>query len=142
MAESQQQPGEPREHYESLVGQLGYSLQDEIAPYHRNNPRFGFDTPEKTVLIQVGEMQCALQDVSLGGLSFYAPHDLGVDTTLMLDFDGRFQVGVRIVHVVLDEGNSTAERRLYLHGAAFKSEMDSYKCTLLVLGYLAEIMQD
>ena len=137
-----EQPGESRDRYESLVGRLGYSLQDEVAPFHRNNPRFGFDTPEKTVLIQIGELQCALHDVSLGGLSFYAPRDLGVDTQLTLDFDGRFQVGVRIVHVILDEGNSTPERKLFLHGSEFKSEMDSYKCTLLVLGYLAEIMQD
>lgn len=142
MTDPTQESSDPRNRYESLCGQLGRSLQDEFAPHHRNDPRFGFDTPEKTILIQVGSTNCALHDVSLGGLSFYAPRDLGVDTVLTLNFDGRFEVGVKIVHVIVDEANSTAERRLYLHGAAFQDEMESYKCTLQVLNYLAEIMQE
>ena len=54
-----------------LIIQLGFTVQDEEFDKKRKHPRFRFNTPGKTILIQIKNLPCALNDISAGGLSFF-----------------------------------------------------------------------
>jgi hypothetical protein len=141
MGETSEELANSRDEYESLMNRLGYGLEDLAGQQQRGYPRLRFDSPEKTILIQIGGYDCVLVDISLGGLSFYAPRDLGVDSELALNFDGRFDVKGRVMRVVVDESLSTDTKRFFFHAALFQDEIESYRCTLLVLEYLASIIR-
>lgn len=141
MANAGQELAESKTEYEALMGRLGYSMIDGEGSRLRQNPRFQFDTPERTILIQIQDSQCALNDISLGGLSFFASRDFGAGNELQLNFDGRFDARVKVVRVALDEKMSSGGTKFYFHGTSFLEEAESYRCTVLVLKYLSEIME-
>ena len=141
MADGAKELMQSRLEYEALMERLGYNLTDKQGSHLRENPRFEFDSPEKTILIQVRGTYCALHDISLGGLSFYAPQDFGAGAELHLNFDSRFDARVRVVRVALDEQRSDEREKFFFHGSCVLDEGDGYRCSVLVLNYLSEIMQ-
>lgn len=141
MSESTYQPADAKSQYILLLRQLGFDLGDKGGQRLRKHPRFSFDTPEKIILIQIEDLNCALRDVSVGGLSFFAPFNFNIGRQLDLHFDGKFDVAGTVVRVVLEKEISTAKEKFYMHGLQFLSEEDGYKCTVLVMHYLIEIMR-
>ena len=134
------------EEFVGLLEQLGVDDRDTTDHKDRAHRRFKFDSPEKTILLQIGDAMCALSDVSVGGLSFYSRTEFEIGKQLKLNFDDRFNVDVAIVNVdvvianaILDEAASNNEETLICHGAEFVREGDGYKCTIAVLKYFLEI---
>ena len=125
--------------YYTLIDQLGLEATDSEGNKLRQHPRFSFDSPERTILVEIEEISCALKDVSVGGLSFYSTVNLDIGRRLQLNFDRMFLVTAQVVRVVQEkkeEGDS-----IYLHGCKFANENDGYSCTVLVLELLISIMR-
>ena len=127
------------EEYVGLLDQLGIYDRDTSGPKDRVHRRFKFDSPEKTILLQIGDDMCALLDVSVGGLSFDARNEYEVGKQLGLNFDDRFNVDVVIVSAFLDKAASNDEETFIRHGAEFVRKGDGYNCTIAVLKYFLEI---
>ena len=127
--------------YEKLMKQLGFTVQDEDFEKKRKHPRFNFNTPEKTILIQVKNLPCALNDISAGGLSFFSNLKFEVSRKLFLEFDQKFDVKAHVVRVTLEGESSSDNEKCFVHGVKFGNEEDGYKCIVLVLDYLVEILR-
>lgn len=127
--------------YKQLMTQLGFAVQDEEFDKKRKHPRFRFNTPEKTILIQIKNLSCALNDISAGGLSFFSNLKFEVSRNLFLDFDRKFNVTAHVVRVTFEAGSSSDYEKCYVHGAKFGNDEDGYKCIVLVLEYLVEILR-
>lgn len=130
------------EEYLELLNRLGMKDRDESAHKGRFHRRFNFDSPDKTILLQIGETNCALFDVSVGGLSFNSEKQYEVGTRLELNFDGRFQVEVVIANSIRDEEVESGEEPLYQHGVRFVNSGDGYRCTRAVLDYYLQIAKE
>ena len=128
--------------YLELLDQLGMKDRDESANKGRFHRRFNFDSPEKTILLQIGETTCTLYDVSIGGLSFNSKNQFALGTRLELNFDGRFQVEVIIANSMRDEEAEMGEEPLFQHGARFVKGGDGYRCTRAVLDYYLQIARE
>ena len=105
--------------YNNLIKQLGMEATDNQGNRLRQHPRFGFDTPERKMLIQRDGFNCSLNDVSVGGISFLAAHNFNIGRRLNLDFEENFGVGVNVVRVVAQDRDEESTHRLYLHGCQF-----------------------
>ncbi|MCH7476565.1 MAG: PilZ domain-containing protein [SAR324 cluster bacterium] len=127
--------------YKQLMAQLGFAVQDEEFDKKRKHPRFKFNTPEKTILIQIKNLPCALNDISVGGLSFFSNLKFDINRNLLLEFDRKFDVKAHIIRVTLEAESSSDYEKCYFHGAKFFNDEDGYKCIVLVLEYLVEILR-
>lgn len=125
--------------YLDLLQQLGLKDRDESANKSRVHRRFNFDSPEKTILLQIGDTTCALYDVSIGGLSFKSKNEFGIGKRFELNFDGRFQVEVEIANSFPEEESSGEGNPILQYGARFIHDGDGYRCTRAVLEYFLEI---
>lgn len=128
--------------YVVLLEQLGIDDRDASGHKDRAHRRFNFDSPEKTILLQIGGDMCVLYDVSIGGLSFISRNEYEVGKQLGLNFDGRFNVDVVIVNALLDKATSNDEETFFRHGAEFDLDGDGYKCTIAVLKYFLDIEKE
>lgn len=125
--------------YLELLNELGIKDKDLSLHKNRIHRRFTFDSPEKTILLQIGDDMCSLFDVSIGGLSFYSMKEYKSGTEFTVDFDDRYSVNVAIVNSFLDREASDDEISFFRHGARFVKEGDGYKCTNAILTYFLEI---
>ncbi len=139
MGENSEDFQKETEEYVSLLSQLGIKDRDESANKNRAHRRFNFDSPEKTILLHVGDNTCTLYDVSIGGLSFNSKVRYETGEQLELDFDGRFHVEVVIANHVAQNDPVEGEHPLIQHGAKFVHTGDGYRCTHAVLEYFLEI---
>ena len=129
------------EEYITLLDQLGFH-DDDISDFkNREHRRFNFDTPERTIILQIDDQVCALNDVSISGLSFIAPVQYDTGRNVTVNFDGRYEVEVEVVSSRVDDTMESDTMTYYRHGAQFVSENDGYRCTIVVLRYYMEIMK-
>lgn len=129
------------EEYITLLDQLGFH-DDDISDFkNREHRRFNFDTPERTIILQIDDQVCALNDVSISGLSFNASVQYDTGRNVTVNFDGRYEVEVEVVSSRVDETLESDTTTYYRHGAQFVSESDGYRCTIVVLRYYMEIMK-
>ena len=142
MAEPGQARVDAKELYFRLIKQLGLEAEDTQGNRLRQHPRFSFDSPERTVLLQVEDFSCALKDVSVGGLSFLSTYNFNIGRDLDLQIDGKFSVKAHVVRVVLEERDEKGDDRIYMHGCKFAREADGYRCTVLVLNLLVKLLRD
>ena len=127
--------------YYNLIKQLGMEATDNQGNSLRQHPRFSFDTPEKTILLQVEGFNCSLHDVSVGGVSFLSTHNFNVGHRLLMDFEEKFSVNANIVRVAAQVLDENSPEKLFLHGCQFLNETDGYRCTVLVLNQLIKMMR-
>lgn len=127
--------------YFSLLKQLGLEATDNRGNKLRQHPRFTFDTPEKTMLLQIEGFDCSLNDASVGGISFLTSNNFHVGHRVLMDFEGKFSVDARVVRVVAQARDDDLSEKLLLHGCQFLNESDGYRCTVLVLNQLVKIMR-
>lgn len=125
--------------YADLLEQLGLKDQDNSKFNNRVHRRFNFNSPEKTILIQIDEDICSLYDVSIGGLSFFSRNEYPVGKPLKLNFDNRYKVATSIVNAFQDKTVSSDSEVFFRHGARFLNHKDGYMCTSAVLNYYLEI---
>ena len=139
MGENSEDFRKETEEYVSLLSQLGMKDRDESANKNRAHRRFNFDSPEKTILLHIGDNTCALYDVSIGGLSFNSKVEYEIGEQLGLDFDGRFDVEVTIANHIPQTDPADGGDSFSQHGAKFVRTGDGYRCTRAVLEYFLEI---
>ncbi len=125
--------------YLSQLHRLGLKDREESAEKNRGHRRFNFDSPEKTILLQIGDTTCALSDVSIGGLSFKSKREFPIGERVGLNFDGRFQVEMELVNSFPEEDSSGDGKPTLRYGARFIHGGDGYRCTGAVLEYFLEI---
>ncbi len=121
--------------------QLGIESQDEIDDRQRAYMRYKFDSPDRTILLRIGEDTCSLVDVSIGGLSFNSRQDYPVGEQLHLNFDERYEVDVVVTGVTPEKVVPNGGERFIRHGVKFLEKRDGYKCTLTLLAYNVEIQR-
>lgn len=127
--------------YEKLIAELGFEATDNEGNRLRQHPRFSFDSPERTILIEIDDYSCSLKDVSVGGLSFSSKFNFNIGRRLGLNFDRKFRVQSHVVRVVRENKDDSEGEEIYLHGCKFLSENDGYRCTVLVLNLLLNIIR-
>lgn len=130
-----------KELYYSLIKQLGMEATDNQGNRLRQHPRFSFDTPERTLLLQIEGFNCSLNDVSVGGLSFRSTHNFNIGRRMDIEFDGNFSVGANVIRVVAEGRVEGSLDKFILHGCQFTNEVDGYRCTMLVLNQLIKLMR-
>ena len=127
--------------YLELVEQLGIQDRDTSEFKRRTNRRFNFNSPEKTILIQIGDEVGSLYDLSVRGLSFYSMKEHTVGMTPDLDFDGRYHVGVVIVRSYPVTSVSNDDEIFFRHSAKFINQSDGFKCMAAILRYFTELIK-
>ena len=127
--------------YFNLIKQLGMEATDNQGNSLRQHPRFSFNTPDKTILLQIEGYDCSLNDISVGGISFLSSHNFNVGYRLLMDFEGNFSVDANVVRVVAQERDGDSPHKILLHGCQFVNEADGYRCTVLVLNQLIKMMR-
>lgn len=125
--------------YISLLEQFGIKDEDTSDYKKRDHRRFVFDSPDKTILLQIGDDTCSLFDVSVGGMSFYSKNEYEVGKQLNINFDDKFSIDIFIVNTYQENNISNGGELFYLHGAKFFRKGDGLKCTIAVLKYHLEI---
>ena len=130
-----------KERYHALMKRLGVKSELGGKSNLRKFPRFKFDQPEKTILLNILETTCTLNDISVGGLSWMSHRSFTPGTVLKIGFDGTFEVNATVVNVKIMEGAGPDESTLYRMGGTFLSEIEGYNCTVLVLQHLVRIMR-
>ena len=122
-----------------LLKQLGIKDEDTGDHNKREHRRFVFDSPDKTILLQIGDDSCSLFDVSIGGISFYSKNEYEVGKQFIINFDGKFSIDIYIVDTFQENNSSNGGGLLYRHGAKFYRNGDGLKCAIAVLKYHLEI---
>jgi len=124
--------------YVRLLEKIGIDDRDPGQHPQREHRRFYFNAPEKTILLQVGHHNCALHDISLGGLSFYAGIPFTRDQRINVNFDNLFHVDIEILSCINDM-EAEGEIPIYRHGSRFLFPRDGFRCTISVLRYYLKI---
>ena len=125
--------------YVALLEQLGVDDQDISEYGKRTRHRFNFNSPEKTILIQIGDDVGSVCDLSVEGISFFSNKFYELEKKIKLNFDGRYQVDVVVVNALPVVSEPDDGKIYYQHSARFFRENDGYKCTIAVLKYFLEI---
>ena len=125
--------------YVGLLEQLGVKDQDISENGKRTRHRFDFNSPEKTILIQIGDDVGSVSDLSVEGISFFSGKFHPLEKKFGLNFDGRYQVDIVVVNVLPVVSEPDDGKIYYQHNARFFRESDGYKCTIAVLKYFLEI---
>lgn len=125
--------------YVALLEKLGVDDQDLSKYGKRAHHRFEFNSPEKTILIQIEDDVGSLCDLSVEGLSFFSKNYYKSEKNFELNFDGRYQVDVVVVNAIPVVSDPDDGEIYYQHNARFSRESDGYKCTVAVLKYFLEI---
>ena len=130
-----------QEQYEALMNQLGFSTKDTHSYNRRNHPRFNFKRAKSPILIDIGNLTCALYDISAGGISFNCLQPLTKGMLVKLRINGRLNVMVQLMNILVVSEDSMKEDNWFRHGAKFVSEEEGYRCVVFVLQSFAAIMQ-
>ena len=93
------------------------------------------------MLLQVDGIDCSLNDISIGGISFLATHNFNIGRRLNMDFEGNFNVDANVVRVVAQDRDEELAQKIYMHGCQFLREVEGYRCTVLVLNQLVKMMR-
>ena len=125
--------------YVGLLEQLGVEDRDISEFGNRTHHRFDFNSPEKTILIQIGDDVGSVCDLSVEGISFFSGEYYELEKKFGLNFDGRYQVDVVVVNALPVVSEPDDGEIYYQHNARFFRESDGYKCTIAVLKYFLEI---
>ena len=125
--------------YVALLEQLEVNDQDISENGKRTRHRFDFNSPEKTILIQIGDDVGSVCDLSVEGISFFCNKYYDLEKKFRLNFDGRYQVDVVIINALPVVSEPDDGKIYYQHHARFFRENDGYKCTIAVLKYFLEI---
>lgn len=127
------------ENYVSLLEQLGVDDRDASEYRNRTHRRFSFNSPEKTILIQIGDDVGSLCDLSVDGISFFSVRFFESGDKFGLDFDGRYQVDIEVINAFPVFSEPDDGKVYYRHNARFVREIDGYNCTIAALTYFLEI---
>lgn len=125
--------GKDAEEYHELLKRLGLEEKEKGQHENRVHRRFRFDTPETKFFLDVGYEVCLLNDVSVGGLSFFSKSEFELGKELELNFDNKFQVEVIVVNSCIDKAEALKNASLFRNGCRFISENDGYRCVIVVL---------
>ena len=127
--------------YGKLIAELGFEATDSEGRKLRQHPRFSFDSPDRTILVEIDDFNCMLKDVSVGGVSFRSKFNFSIGRQLILNVDRKFRVKTNVVRVVREEREDPDDEDFFLHGCKFTSENDGYRCTVLVLNILLAMIR-
>jgi len=131
------------EEYHALLKKLGLEDKDTSQHQNRAHRRFTFDLPETKFTLRIGDDDCLLYDVSVGGLSFFSKDHYEAGAQLGLDFDGKFHVEVIVVNSFLDKAGSMEGEPYFRHGCRFLNVGDGYRCVVAGLNqYLKSLMEN
>ncbi len=125
--------------YVGLLERLGADERASSEFRKRSHQRFDFNSPEKTILIQIGDDVGSLCNLSVGGISFFSRKFHETEKKFGLYFDGRYQVDILVVNATPVFADPDDGEVYYQHQARFFHESDGYDCTLAVLKYYLEI---
>lgn len=127
--------------YVGLLEQLGIDDRDTSEFGNRAHHRFNFNSPEKTILIQIEDDVGSLCDLSVEGISFFSTNNYDLGKKIRLNFDGRHDVEVVVADSFLVFSEPDDGELYFQHNAEFVREGDGYKCTTAVLNYFMEIQK-